>query len=157
LKRADSLTANALLSRKDEKGMLKINNTLKYILFFFVGGFIYCGIETLFRGYSHISMLIAGGICFLIIDFINQKYGHEIPLPGKMFLASLAITAVELVAGIIVNLWMNLNVWDYSELPLNAWGQICPLFSLVWFVLAAPAIWLDNQLRGFVTGNNVRA
>ncbi|MGN6710854.1 putative ABC transporter permease [Anaerocolumna jejuensis] len=136
--------------------MLKINNnSLKYILFFFVGGFSYCGIETLFRGYSHISMLIAGGVCFLLIDYINQKCKHEIPLPGRMFLSSLAITAVELMAGLIVNLWMHLNVWDYSNQPLNAWGQICPLFSLVWFLLSAPAIWLDNYLQNVIGDSKI--
>ncbi|SHO48263.1 putative ABC transporter permease [Anaerocolumna xylanovorans] len=136
--------------------MLKINNSsLKYLLFFFVGGFTYCGIETLFRGYSHISMLIAGGICFLLIDHINQKYRQEIPLAGRMFLSSLAITMVELLAGLIVNLWMHLNVWDYSGQPLNAWGQICPLFSLVWFTLSAPAIWLDNHLNNLLTDRKI--
>lgn len=128
---------------------------LKYILFFFVGGYTYCGIETLFRGYSHISMLIAGGICFLLIDHINRKYAHEIPLAGRMFLSSLAITAVEFLAGLIVNLWMNLNVWDYSSQPLNAWGQICPLFSLVWFLLSAPAIWLDNYLNNLICDRKI--
>lgn len=136
--------------------MLKINNnSLKYILFFFVGGFAYCGIETLFRGYSHISMLIAGGVCFLLIDYINQRYREEIPLAGRMFLSSLVITGVELLAGLIVNLWMHLNVWDYSNQPLNAWGQICPLFSLVWFALSAPAIWLDNHLNSLLTDKKI--
>ena len=131
--------------------MLKINNhILKIVLFFFVGGFAYCGIETLFRGYSHISMLIAGGVCFLLIDYINQRYKDEIPLAARMFLAALAITTVELLAGLIVNLWMHLNVWDYSDQPLNAWGQICPLFSLIWFFLSAPAIWLDNYLQNLI-------
>lgn len=136
--------------------MLKIyNNSLKYILFFFIGGFTYCGIETLFRGYSHISMLIAGGVCFLLIDYMNQRYKYEIPLAGRMFLSSLIITAVEFLAGLIVNLWMHLNVWDYSALPLNAWGQICPLFSLIWFVLSAPAIWVDNYLQNKISSTKM--
>ena len=31
------------------------------------------------------------------------------------------------------------NVWDYSSMPLNLYGQICLPFSGLWFLLCIPA------------------
>ncbi len=133
--------------------MLKLNNTtLKYILLFFIGGFSYCGIEILFRGFSHISMLIAGGICFVLIGLLNEIFPYKISIISQMFISSLIITLVEFIAGYIVNILLGLNVWDYSDLPYNYLGQICLLFSNIWFFLSLPAILLDDYLKYYLLG-----
>ncbi len=133
--------------------MLKLNNnTLKYILLFFIGGFSYCGIEILFRGFSHISMLIAGGICFVLIGLLNEIFPYKISIISQMFISSLIITLVEFIAGYIVNIVLGLNVWDYSDLPYNYLGQICLLFSNIWFFLSLPAILLDDYLKYYLLG-----
>lgn len=133
--------------------MLKLNNTtLKYILLFFIGGFSYCGIEILFRGFSHISMLIAGGICFVLIGLLNEIFPFKISIISQMFISSLIITLVEFIAGYIVNILLGLNVWDYSDLPYNYLGQICLLFSNIWFFLSLPAILLDDYLKYYLLG-----
>ena len=31
------------------------------------GGTVYCAIEVIWRGYTHISMAVCGGICFYIM------------------------------------------------------------------------------------------
>ena len=54
---------------------------------------------------------------------------------------------MELVAGVILNIWLGIGVWDYSHLPLNLWGQICLTYSLIWVVLSAVGIFLDDYLR----------
>jgi uncharacterized membrane protein len=46
------------------------------------------------------------------------------------------VTAVEFVFGILFNLILKMNVWDYSNMPLNILGQICPLFTLMWAGIA---------------------
>jgi len=133
--------------------VLKLNNTtLKYILLFFIGGFSYCGIEILFRGFSHISMLIAGGICFVLIGLLNEIFPYKISIISQMFISSLIITLVEFIAGYIVNILLGLNVWDYSDLPYNYLGQICLLFSNIWFFLSLPAILLDDYLKYYLLG-----
>ena len=133
--------------------MLKMyNDTLKYILLFFIGGYAYCGIEILFRGYSHISMLIAGGICFLLIGLLNESFPKRISLISQMVISSLIVTIVELIVGIIVNLWLDLNVWDYSNLPYNFLGQICLLYTNIWFLLSLPGILLDDYLKYYLLG-----
>jgi uncharacterized membrane protein len=133
--------------------MLKLyNDTLKYILLFFIGGYSYCGVEILFRGYSHISMLVAGGICFILIGLLNEKFPHKIALVSQMVISALIITAVEFVVGLIVNVWMKLDVWDYSKLPYNIMGQICLLYTNIWFILSLGAILLDDYLRYYLLG-----
>ena len=39
---------------------------------FLIGGALYYVIEILWRGYSHWSMFILGGICFVIMGLLNE-------------------------------------------------------------------------------------
>ena len=120
---------------------------LKHIFLFLVGGTLYFFIEILFRGYSHPSMFICGGICFLLIGLINEFKAIRLPLIGQMFISCIMITAVEFITGLIVNIWLGLNVWDYSSRPFNVLGQICLLYTVLWFFLSFAAIILDDYLR----------
>lgn len=128
------------------------NNFIKYILLFFVGGYAYCGIEILSRGYSHISMLIAGGVCFILIGLLNENSPYRMSFVSQMVVSSVIITGVEFVTGLIVNVWLGLNVWDYSNLPYNVLGQICLLYVFIWFFLSPLAIISDDYLRYLLMG-----
>lgn len=132
--------------------LLRYNNFLKYSLLFLIGGFTYGGIEIIFRGYSHVSMLVAGGICFILIGLINEVYSWDIAFVSQMVISSLVITSVEFIIGLIVNVWLGLNVWDYSDHPYNLMGQTCILFSIIWFFLSPLAILLDDYLRYYLLG-----
>ncbi len=57
------------------------------------------------------------------------------------------VTCVEFLSGYVLNIKMGLNIWDYSNLPLNVMGQVSLLFSVFWFFLSIIAIWLDDYLR----------
>jgi uncharacterized membrane protein len=119
---------------------------------FLIGGFAYGGIEIMFRGYSHISMLAAGGICFILIGLINEIFSWDIAFLSQMVISSVIITVVEFIFGLVVNIWMGLNVWDYSNQPYNIMGQTCILFSIIWFFLSPLAILLDDYLRYYLLG-----
>ena len=109
---------------------LLISSTL-----FAIGAVGYILIELLWRGKSHWSMGLAGGVCFLTFG----KLWNKIKLLPKVYVAlfgSLIITLTELVFGIIFNIILKKNVWDYSNLPLNFCGQICLLFSTLWGFLS---------------------
>ena len=127
------------------------NVILRYTLLFLLGGFSYCFIEILSRGYSHISMLIAGGICFVLIGNLNRKR-KDMSLVGQMFLSAIIITGIELVTGLIVNVWLGLEVWNYSSLPYNFMGQICLLYTNIWFFLSILGILLDDYTRYWLMG-----
>jgi uncharacterized membrane protein len=95
-------------------------------------------------------MLVAGGICFLLIGLLNEVYSWNMSVVSQMAIAALIITTVELSVGLIVNVWLKLNVWDYSDQPYNLFGQICLLYTNIWFFLSLPAIVLDDLLRYYL-------
>ena len=119
----------------------------KHVLLGIVGGLIYGLLEVAFRGFTHVSMVILGGACFIAIGLLNELYTWDMALTSQMMLSSIIITAGELAVGLIVNVWLGLGVWDYSTLPYNLFGQISLLWSCVWFALSLPAILLDDFLR----------
>lgn len=110
-----------------------------YFIMFGLGAFAYGLLEVIWRGYSHWTMMIAGGICFIVFSVISEKLSH-LHLLYKCILGSLTVTGLELVFGGIFNLIFKLQVWDYSNIPLNLFGQICLLFSVLWGFLSSIAI-----------------
>ena len=108
---------------------------------------MYCGIELLWRGHTHWSMFLAGGLSFILIGILNEGYSWDMALISQMVLSALAVTAVEFFTGLIVNVWLGLGVWDYSHTPYNLCGQVCLRYTNLWFLLSLPAILLDDILR----------
>jgi len=102
---------------------------------FLTGAVGYCLLEILWRGYTHPSMALVGGLCLLLIFFINKHFRNKSRVLRSLLCAA-AISAVELVSGILLNLIMQLDVWDYSNHHFNIMGQICPLYCLLWFFLS---------------------
>ncbi len=119
----------------------------KNIVLTATGGLLYYLLEILFRGYSHPAMIVVGGICFYVCGLWNEIMEWFMPLPEQMFVCTICITTIEFVAGVILNLWLDLGIWDYSNMPLNVLGQICLPFCLLWYFLSLVAIVLDDWLR----------
>lgn len=115
---------------------------------FLMGAVVYFGTEFVYRGYSHITMFFAGGICFFLI-YVCEKHIVKMKLLYRCVLYAFMITAVEFVFGLVFNVWLGLNVWDYSEEPFNILGQVCPGFVLIWMALSLPAVWLSGKVRRF--------
>ena len=69
-----------------------------------------------------------------------------------MAAGAIIITLLELIVGTIVNIILGWNVWDYSNLPGDLWGQICPQFTVLWFFLSAVAVYLDDWIRYLLWG-----
>ena len=125
---------------------------MKHVILFTIGGSIYYGIECIYRGYSHWTMAILGGICFVLIGGINEYISWDTPLWKQGLIGSAIITSLEFVTGCIVNLWLGWNVWDYSDTPFNILGQICIPFSIIWFFISLLAIIVDDYIRYWIFG-----
>ncbi len=126
----------------------------EYGCVFFTGGILYTLIEMLWRGYSHWSMTIAGGVCMVIVHFvggvIGRAQGHRVrSFILKCTLCTLGITAVELAFGIVFNLVLKMDIWDYSDKPGNILGQVCPAYCGAWLLLSAAALKLSDGVRAF--------
>lgn len=118
---------------------------IEYCGVFAVGGGIYVLIELIFRGYSHWTMLIVGGLAVLGLYLISAMRDS---LWKKWIMGTAVILTVEFVAGIVINIILGWKVWDYSGLRFNLYGQICLPFALCWLGLTIPA----NALCTFVRG-----
>lgn len=119
----------------------------KHLVLFLIGGGLYVLIELTARGKSHWSMALLGGTCFLFIGAINERVLRRMGLIWQMLLGAGIVTVLELCTGLVVNVWLGWEVWDYSNMPLNLWGQICLPYSLLWTLIALAAILLDDWLR----------
>lgn len=120
---------------------------LKPIALFFVGGTGYVALEFLWRGWSHFSMFLAGGACFLLLGKLNTTR-PRLPLFVRGIVGAGIITMIELLAGLVFN--RDYGVWDYRHLPVNFHGQICLRFFLLWIPLSLGAMalysWLQKRL-----------
>ncbi len=111
------------------------------------GGLLYVLLEYAFRGRSHWTMAVVGGLCFWLVGLVNEVFPWDMPFISQCVAGAAAITAVEFVSGCIINLWLGWDVWDYSGMPLNLMGQVCLPFSLLWVAVSAAAVVLDDFLR----------
>jgi uncharacterized membrane protein len=123
------------------------DKALKSATLWLWGGFLYYVIELLWRGHSHPAMFAVGGLCFLLIGGINNRVPWGLGFLWQALGGGAIITATELISGLILNVWVGLGVWDYSQMPFNVMGQICLPYSLLWILISAFAIWLDDNLR----------
>ena len=118
------------------------------VILFLIGGGIYYLLEVLWRGYSHWTMFILGGLCFVIMGLLNEyKFSWNDSLIKQSIISACIITVFEFITGCIVNLWLGWHVWDYSELPCNLLGQVCLYYFLLWIPLSMIGIILDDWIR----------
>ena len=118
---------------------------------FLAGGTAYTLIEMMWRGYSHWSMTLAGGACMVIVHLIGRgiKRGGIVGFAEKCAACAACITIVEFTAGVILNLWLKIGVWDYSSMRWNVLGQICPAYTAAWFAVSAAALGVSRAADGF--------
>ena len=119
---------------------------IAYPCLYGLGAGLYGGIEILWRGSTHWTMLLTGGAC------LSGLYGVNHLLQGRNLFAKCGvgcalITGTEFGVGCLVNRLLHWNVWSYASQPLNLLGQICPLFSFFWFLLCIPAFFLCEGVR----------
>ncbi len=124
----------------------------KYGLLFLIGAAGYPLLELLWRGRTHPSMALVGGLCFLCIFLINTHFTH-LSLPFRALLCAGVITGAELLSGIVLNLFLGLGVWDYSAQPLHLFGQICPAYSVLWFLLSLVLLFILEKFTLFLGKN----
>lgn len=124
-----------------------MRRAVKCLVLFCIGAVVYALVEILWRGYTHWTMAVLGGLLFLLLGGLNNWIPWEMPLLCQIAAGTAIVTAAEFAVGCILNLWLGLGIWDYSRLPGNILGQICPQFTLAWAGLSLVAIVLDDYIR----------
>ena len=119
----------------------------KHLILGTIGGLIYVLLELIWRGYSHWTMFLLGGTCFVLLGLINEILDWDTPLTLQMLIGCTVITVLEFITGCVVNLLLGWNVWDYSDLKFNILGQISLFSSIGWYFISLVGITLDDWLR----------
>ena len=128
-----------------------MSNLKEYFMCFGVGAVAYGLIEVAVRGYTHWTMVLTGGAVMVLIHLINRS--KNLGLLTRCLLGATVITSLEFGVGMVVNVALGWNVWDYAEKPLNLWGQICPQFCLAWFFLSIPAFVVSKYIGKRISWN----
>ena len=120
-----------------------------WVVIWFALGAVYLVMEGVWRmGWTHIAMLPVGGLCGLCVGAMNQSPRfYRRPMWVQCLAGAAAILVIELAAGLVINRWLGLGVWDYSHHPGNVLGQICLQYGVLWFLLVPFAIWAEDTAR----------
>lgn len=126
--------------------MRRLSNLALHGLFGLIAGGIYLLIELAWRGRTHWTMLPLAAAIFICAGALDEV---ERPpsIWQQVILGTTIATSLEFVAGLILNVWLGLGIWDYSNLPGNVLGQICPQFTLAWAVLVLISIRIENFMH----------
>lgn len=126
--------------------MRRLSNLALHGLFGLIASGIYLLIELAWRGRTHWTMLPLAAAIFICAGALDEV---ERPpsIWQQVILGTTIATALEFVAGLILNVWLGLGIWDYSNLPGNVLGQICPQFTLAWAVLVLISIRIENFMH----------
>ena len=122
------------------------------------GGTVYFLLEVAFKTLTghpeRISwtMLVVAILLTIPVERAGEQLLWEVPLWLQALCCAALVTAVELAAGCVINLWLGWDVWDYTAMPGNLWGQICPQYSAIWWVLCLVFIPMFDWLRWAVEG-----
>ena len=106
---------------------------------FLIGAICYGLTEILWRGYSHWSMLITGGMVFCALGRLHKRI-LSVSYLGKSIQGAIAVTITEGIVGLVANKLFRMEVWDYSHEKWNLGGQICLKYFCCWALLAVPAM-----------------
>lgn len=138
----------------------KIHNALLSLLLWTFGGTLYFFCEVIFKtlaghpeNISWTMLLLALVLCIPLERF-GSELPWKMPLYIQAFVCAAVITLLEFIVGIFLNIILQLNVWDYSNLPGNILGQICPQFSFIWFLFSNAAIVIFDYMRYYLTGGD---
>lgn len=85
---------------------------IKLFMLFLWGGVSYLLVELLWRGRTHWTMFIVGGLCFILIGALNDEFTFEMSLIRQMAISAVMITIIEYLAGLLIN--PDHLIWDYS-------------------------------------------
>lgn len=130
---------------------------LSILLWFWAGG-VYFFAEVIWKTAQGSPETISWTMFALaiILAIPMERFGAELPwgmpLIAQAGISALAVTVTEFVAGLVLNMALGLGVWDYSNMPGNIMGQVCPQFALLWFVVSIIGIVLMDWMRYAVEG-----
>lgn len=136
----------------------RLSDRILSMLLWVWGGAAYYMLEVVFKTVTghqeriHWTMLVLAIVLSMVLERCGAEFPWEWTLQLQALICAVAITATELVAGLILNVWLELGIWDYSNLPMNLMGQICLWYSILWFVMSLIFIPVFDWMKYLVKG-----
>ena len=115
-------------------------------MLFLLGGGGYLAIELAWRGASHWTMFLAGGICLCVLQALAVR---PVCLPLAAGAGAAAVSGLEVCIGLACREVLHIAVWDYSAEWGNLAGLVCPRYCLYWFLLCGWVILVLRVARRF--------
>ncbi|SMC17125.1 Putative ABC-transporter type IV [Clostridium acidisoli DSM 12555] len=127
----------------------------KDLILIFIMGALYMVLEGLWRGWAHISMLVVGGLSAFLIGRLNEHPAfYDKKMWQECLIGTVIILVLEFTSGMILNVWLHLDIWDYSNTWGNLYGQVCIPYAVLWFLLVPLNVYVDDYLRYKLFGEN---
>ena len=121
------------------------------VFMFLIGGLLYYGFQLYANGSTNMSMALIGGLSFITIVVLNETVLRwDMLYQTQCFICCIILTAMEFISGYILNVKLNMDIWDYSGKMFNFMGQICLKGSVNWFLISGIAIGIDDLLMYYV-------
>lgn len=142
----------------------------KFFTLLFVMGSMYLNMELVMRalrgelvgwdshkyvslaGWTTLWMFLVGGVSGILIGALNENPHKKRPLWLQSLVGMTAIFIIEFSTGCILNIWLDLRLWSYSNWPGNILGQVTILYIPLWYAICPFTIWLDDIVRHIVYG-----
>ena len=119
---------------------------LERAMLFLLGRGGYLAIELAWRGASHWTMFLAGGICLCVLQALAVR---PVCLPLAAGAGAAAVSGLEVCIGLACREVLHIAVWDYSAEWGNLAGLVCPRYCLYWFLLCGWVILVLRVARRF--------
>ncbi len=82
----------------------------------------------------------------------GQMVRWQDPLWLQVLRCTIFVLSCEFLTGLIVNKWLDMNIWDYSDLPFQLFGQICLPFAIIFSGLCVLGIFAGGYLTYWLYG-----
>ena len=123
---------------------------------FLLGGGAYAALELAWRGTTHWTMFLTGGVCLCLLQALADR---PLPLGPAAAVGAAGVSGLELAVGAVCRRVLHTAVWDYADEWGNLAGLVCPKYTFYWFccaggsflccaVLKVPFITLKNPPPG---------
>ena len=121
---------------------------IKYLSLFFIMGMIYFTLEGVWRSNANIIMLLIGGICSVLIGLLNEypQY-YKLKIYQQTLIGTFIVLIVEFVSGMFFNVFLEMNLWNYSDTWGNLYRQICIPYTILWMLIVPFCIFVDDWIR----------
>lgn len=83
---------------------------------FLLGGGAYAALELAWRGTTHWTMFLTGGVCLCLLQALADR---PLPLGPAAAVGAAGVSGLELAVGAVCRRVLHTAVWDYAD----EWGQ----------------------------------